>query len=534
MKKFLRLNIILLFLFLLTIGSFGIWRVFSLSKIKIFIKKIIDPNHQRPLAATERDRILHHIGKWNLDQCPQSSPGAKKKISVERHNKFIERTDGPEDSAWVRNVMKIKDFDIKDFFDQKGSFYYFFGDFNNDFVDDVLVFQKKHIREGYQRVSILLNKNNVLEEDKNFREMKLQCRHEQVLIADFDNDNDLDVFLTCYSMKNIKLDDDRQGRSYYLVNDGKGLFSEQAEQAGIAMENIREDRRVEGASVADFNNDGWLDFIAGSHFFINNKNGTFSNQRKKYGLPMLFDEGLNVADINNDGQFDVIYFRPDNGPIVYYRMNDKFFENRCTVQAKKDLYTGMNVFDINADGWLDIMEAWRPVEKGRSYVLYGSPKGLNARRVKWWEFNYDPFLSREEMIASAIEAPSFFRINDDYLIDLVVNTDSGGQRIFINKTKIRSSAFEIELVDKNGLRNQQGRKITLYSPKDPSKLMARLVDAGSGYLTQSQYPVLFYSLQKGPHLGKAYFSNNVVDFIVKPGQKLRIYEDGRIVELAWF
>ena len=48
-------------------------------------------------------------------------------------------------------------------------------------------------------------------------------------------------------------------------------------------------------------------------------------------------------------------------------------------------------------------------------------------------------------------------------------------------------------------------KITLIPQDQQSIIYTKLVDAGSGYLTQSQYPVVFYSQFKNKHYGKAFF-----------------------------
>ena len=51
------------------------------------------------------------------------------------------------------------------------------------------------------------------------------------------------------------------------------------------------------------------------------------------------------------------------------------------------------------------------------------------------------------------------------------------------------------------------------------------------YLTQSQYPVVFYSQFKNKHYGKAFFSDNIVSFLAEPGDKLRIYKSGKVEKI---
>ena len=74
-------------------------------------------------------------------------------------------------------------------------------------------------------------------------------------------------------------------------------------------------------------------------------------------------------------------------------------------------------------------------------------------------------------------------------------------------------------------------KITLIPQDQQSIIYTKLVDAGSGYLTQSQYPVVFYSQFNNKHHGKAFFSDKVVSFQAEPGDKLRIYKSGKVEKI---
>ena len=73
-----------------------------------------------------------------------------------------------------------------------------------------------------------------------------------------------------------------------------------------------------GVIVDDFNNDGYLDVVTSDwgiadgpmHFFINNKNGSFTDVTEQAGLGG-FKGGLNMiqADYNNDGYMDILVLR---------------------------------------------------------------------------------------------------------------------------------------------------------------------------------------------------------------------------------
>ena len=67
-----------------------------------------------------------------------------------------------------------------------------------------------------------------------------------------------------------------------------------------------------GLCISDINNDNWLDiYIANDYYvpdamYINNKNGTFSDQIKENTKQIsFFGMGVDIADINNDNLRDI-------------------------------------------------------------------------------------------------------------------------------------------------------------------------------------------------------------------------------------
>ncbi|MFH0843399.1 MAG: VCBS repeat-containing protein, partial [Bacteroidota bacterium] len=68
-----------------------------------------------------------------------------------------------------------------------------------------------------------------------------------------------------------------------------------------------------GLGIADFNNDGWDDIYVGNdsreddYYYINNGDGTFSEQLKEYlSMVSRSSRGNDIADINADGFVDII------------------------------------------------------------------------------------------------------------------------------------------------------------------------------------------------------------------------------------
>jgi len=142
----------------------------------------------------------------------------------------------------------------------------------------------------------------------------------QATFFDFDLDGDLDLFL----MKNQSVHPSATfGRFKRHISDApagdklfrndNSHFTEVTQQAGIFSSLTGYGL---GLAVSDFNQDGWPDIYVGNDFFendymyLNQKNGTFSEQISKnftkLGHTTHFSMGNDVADFNNDSFTDIL------------------------------------------------------------------------------------------------------------------------------------------------------------------------------------------------------------------------------------
>jgi enediyne biosynthesis protein E4 len=167
-----------------------------------------------------------------------------------------------------------------------------------------------------------------------------------VAIGDINNDGLPDVFFTSNMDKN---------RLY--LNKGDMRFEDISEQAGITGKGSW----ATGVSMADLNGDGWLDiyvcnsgnprsdeknagFSRENELFINNKNNTFSEAAKSYGLA---DRGLTTHaaffDYDRDGDLDA------------YILNNSFraigsFDLRKNLRYTRDSLGGHKLLRNNTIG----------------------------------------------------------------------------------------------------------------------------------------------------------------------------------------
>ncbi len=138
----------------------------------------------------------------------------------------------------------------------------------------------------------------------------------QSAFFDYDGDNDLDMYLLRNAFvdynrntaKRKQLDGTAASTDKLFRNNGDLTFTDVSKQAGITIEGFGL-----GVQICDINNDNWPDiyvsndFITNDLLWINNQNGTFSNQAGKYLKHQTYNGmGNDLADFNNDGLVDIV------------------------------------------------------------------------------------------------------------------------------------------------------------------------------------------------------------------------------------
>jgi hypothetical protein len=197
---------------------------------------------------------------------------------------------------------------------------------------------------------------------------------------DYDGDGDLDVYVANYLEY-----DSGKFRSYYAAagypgplsyrgqpdtlyrNNGDGTFTDVTKEAGIFQPN----GRAMSATVADLNNDGFLDIYVPNdamenYYFKNTGKGTFENNALVMGLAFgeggqgVSSMGPAIGDVDRDGWLDI--YIPDMGYGCLLINRKDYFEDRTTpanLAVVCGQYTGWGgvLLDYDCDGYLDVFVA---------------------------------------------------------------------------------------------------------------------------------------------------------------------------------
>jgi len=234
-------------------------------------------------------------------------------------------------------------------------------DINNDGLMDIYVCNTIYNDTLKRRNILYVNQGISKQGIPEFKDMAAAYglnAQEQSTMAnffDYDNDGDLDMYLTVNEASNTvnqnqfgkninnrpSINKGGKGKLYQNNTDsllGHPFFSNVSAQAGIMLEGFGH-----GATVADINLDGWKDiyvsndFLSDNILYINNHDGTFTNRSKEYFKHTAFNAmGQDIIDINNDGLSDVVEL--DMNPKDNYRKKMMLGSNNYNTFQNFDAY----------------------------------------------------------------------------------------------------------------------------------------------------------------------------------------------------
>ena len=202
-------------------------------------------------------------------------------------------------------------------------------DINGDRLLDLYVCYSGSLPEDKRMNQLFINLGNNERGIPKFRDMAAEyglnspAFSTQSYFFDYDKDGDLDMILLNHNPKNLPLLNEQSTKELLSKDDpmkGTRLFRNDSDASGGKFNDVTQKAGINGSTlsyglgigISDLNEDGWPDFYVSNDYsvadylYINNHNGTFTNQlSKSIGHTSQFSMGNDIADINNDGHQDI-------------------------------------------------------------------------------------------------------------------------------------------------------------------------------------------------------------------------------------
>ena len=182
--------------------------------------------------------------------------------------------------------------------------------------------------------------------------------------GDIDNDGDPDLYVTVMDNSGVA----PNNRNYLFVNDGSGVFTEEAVARGVDLTSARR-RRSYSVAVGDFDRDGWLDLHT-TEWLPSSKPhaslfrnlgaaapGHFEDVTEAAGVGLVDSAsfGSSMTDLDNDGWPDLAVVADFGTSRLFWNQgNGTFVEGTAAANVATDENgMGSTFGDFDGDGLLD-------------------------------------------------------------------------------------------------------------------------------------------------------------------------------------
>ena len=248
----------------------------------------------------------------------------------------------------------------------------------------------------------------------------------QPVMADVDNDGDLDIYVA----------NDTQVNNLW-VNDGKGVFRDMSVHASVATNQEMTEQAGMGVDAEDFNRDGWIDLTVTN--FSHDYNTVYLNRTAKSGV-LSFTDSSNVL-----GVATASYHRLAWAVRFLDYDNDGFLDHMTTCGH---VYGEIDGFEKSTQSsyrqQCQLLRSAGPTSWKLTDVTNTSGPALQMKRV--WR------------------GASFGDFDDDGDTDVFVAALNDKAALFRNDGGNRNSWVRFKLIGKGGLRDPSGARVLLRMP----------------------------------------------------------------------
>lgn len=252
---------------------------------------------------------------------------------------------------------------------------------------------------------------------------------------DFDKDGDEDILMGQLSFNEITGQlSNTQKPITYISNDG-GLYVDKSSSKLTGTPGLVHPRK---AILGDFDKNGWMDAVMIGHGYdqppfpgekaklMMNNNGTFTST--ELGFEGSFYHSATSGDIENDGDVDIFF--TDSKGVSKFFINDGSGNFTYKADIFPSSVSNLNyftseLFDLNKDGYLDLVISGHEHENAKTTVFWGSYQGKYSTSNS----STIPTVSQWGIVIDI----NFFDVNGDGKEDLILDRQgdgTGSQKLF--------------------------------------------------------------------------------------------------------
>jgi len=433
-------------------------------------------------------------------------------------------------------------------------------DINNDGYLDIYVCAVSQLLDfkGHNELYINNGDNTFTEKSAEYG-LDFKGYSTQSYFFDYDKDGDLDVYIVNHAVHTNLSHGKASKRNKrtplvgdVLLQNNNGVFTDISDEAGIFG-------GLNGyglsASIADFNNDGWddiyvcNDFHEDDYYYINNKNGTFSEQLSSaFSTISRFSMGSDAADITGNGYQDLMtldmlpndekVLKETEGDDAMLNMqanlknlgySDQYSRNMLQINQNGEFFNETALYngiadtdwswsplfaDFNNDGHQDLFISNGILRRPNSldfkkyvsstFKKYGQKKGVDwlYKSINKMPSGSVPnqifkgnsarfkettgnWLTKE---ASLSNGAVYVDLDLDGDLDLVTNNVNAPAGIFKNNSSAKTKSASFQLAYKGNNKEAIGAKVHLYSN---GKKQTKQIFKSRGFLSSTEAKVHF-------------------------------------------